>query len=247
MDAAFDHLEVAQRLARHLTERVAGDERLALLPARDRVGHAHHQPSLRQHLQTAGARAREQPLRETERNHEQARAALEAVQLGDQRVGLVGRLGPGERLPAEMDVVAAQAAPHHPVGGDRRVDPAREQHQGAATGPDRKTAPSPEPVERHEQLGLVRVDVQLDVGVGKIDAEPELVDDDRADVSRDVHRADREALLAPARANREGSGLDVTQKLDRGLRGALDRGLDPKRRLHDAQSGNLGGDLEHGC
>jgi hypothetical protein len=52
-------------------------------------------------------------------DHEQPGAALVAVQLVHQPVGLVHRLGPGQRHAGEVQEIAAQAAAHHPVGGDR--------------------------------------------------------------------------------------------------------------------------------
>jgi hypothetical protein len=174
-----------------------------LLAPRKGVGDANHQPAAGKNLQPARARGGEQPLRDPERHHEQARAPLETVKPGYERVCLVGRLGAGERLPAEVDEVAAQAALHHPVRRDRGVDPAREQHHRAPAGADRKTARSSQMVDRDEQLAGVRVDAKLDVRVGQIDAVPELVVDGSADLSSDVHRADREALLAPPRADRE--------------------------------------------
>ena len=99
-----------------------------LAPA-ERRRHLHHQPPLRQHLKPPGAGGGEPALGGAERDDEQPRVALEAVEPAGQRVGLVDRLGPGERSAAEVHEVAAQAALHHPVGGHRRVEPARQEHQ----------------------------------------------------------------------------------------------------------------------
>ena len=99
-------------------------------------------------------------------------------------------------------------------------------------------------VDRHEQFARVRVDAKLDVGVGQIDAISEFVVDGPPDLPSDIHRADREALLASARADRERARRQPAHELDRGLGGAAHLGLDPQRRLDDAQAGKLHRDLE---
>src|SRR5262249_41072852 len=102
---ALDDAEVLKRLARDLTERVAGDERLCPLPTRELCGDADHQPPLREHLQTACAGRRELTLRLAERDDEKPRPSLEAVEERDLRVRLVDRFRPSVRTAGEMDEV----------------------------------------------------------------------------------------------------------------------------------------------
>ena len=72
-----------------------------------------------------------------------------------------------------MHEVAAQAALHHPVGRDRRVEPARQQHQRAPARADRQAAGAAHALDRDEQLLVVDLDEQLEVRVGQVDLEPE--------------------------------------------------------------------------
>jgi hypothetical protein len=94
--------------------------------------------------------------------------------------------------------VTAQAALHHPVGGDGRVDPAREQHERPSGCPDRKAAGAAQAIDRHEQLVLVGLDMHLEVGFTEVHGQAELVLHRGADQASYVHRGDREVLVPPA-------------------------------------------------
>ncbi len=83
-----------------------------------------------------------------ERDDEEARAALEAVELRHLRVRLVDRLRPGERSPAEVDELAAEPSLHRPIGGDRRIDATRDEAQRTAATP---TGSPPRPGMRSEK------------------------------------------------------------------------------------------------
>ena len=153
-----------QRLARDLAERVSGHERRPALAACQRTRRPHHQPPLRQHLQPPRAGRRQLPLRLAERDDEEAGAALEAVEPRDLGVRLVDRLRPRERTAAEVHEVAAEAALHHPVGRDRGVDAAGEQDYRAAARPDRESAAPGELLGIGEDLVLVDLEIDLEVG-----------------------------------------------------------------------------------
>jgi 3-deoxy-7-phosphoheptulonate synthase len=118
-DRVVERGEVGQRLAAHLPQRVAGHQRGRPQPAGQHLAGLEHEPALGDDLQPARARGRQPLLCLAERHHEQPGPALVAVQLVHQPVGLVHRLGPGQRHAGEVQEIAAQAAAHHPVGGDR--------------------------------------------------------------------------------------------------------------------------------
>jgi 3-deoxy-7-phosphoheptulonate synthase len=153
--------DVGQRLAGHLAEGVAGDQRAGVQPGRERFGRPEHQPPLRHYLEPARSRGGEGLLRLAERHHVQPGAALEPVEPAHQRVGLVDRLGPGQRQAGKVQEHAAQPALHHPVRGYRRVDAAGQQHDRAAAHPDRQPALPRLPAGEHEHLLGVDLDEDL--------------------------------------------------------------------------------------
>ena len=159
--ALLDDAEVVQRLRGDLAERVAGDERLAALAPRERGGDLQHQAPLRSSCSRPAPAAAIRRWASPKGTTKQPRAALEAVELRDVRVGLVDRLGPRVRAAAEVDEVAAQAALHRPVGGDGRVDPAREQDERAAGDADGEAAAAGELLGEREDLALVDLEEDL--------------------------------------------------------------------------------------
>ena len=155
---------------------------------------------------------------------------------GDVGVGLVDRLGARVRPAAEVDVVAAEAALHRPVGGDRRVDPAREEHERPSRDADREAAAAGDLLREGEDLALVDLDEDLEVGAGQVDAEPEFVLDGAADGGRELARVEPEALVAPSSAHGERRARTAAQELDgSGARG-LGRLLEHERGVQEARA-----------
>src|SRR5205085_5711551 len=132
---------------------------------------------------------------------------------------------------AEVDEVAAEAALHHPVRGDGRVDPAREEHEAAPARADGKPAAAGELLRVREDLALVDLEVDLEVRPSEVDAEPELVLDGAPDERGELVRDELERLVAPARAHRERVAGAPSEKVDRALRRGLRRPLDEHRRV----------------
>jgi len=187
-----------------------------------------HQPPLRHDLQPVGPRGEQRLLRLPERHHEQPRTALEPVQPADQRVGLVDRLRPGQRHPGEVQEVAAQPAPHHPVRGDRRVDAAGHQRDRPAAHPDRQSALARLPAGEHEHLALVDLDEDLRVRVLEVHRQPVRLLHRPADDHRELGGGDREPLVPPPRPHRERAARGAGQR-DRGGDGRLRGLLHPPR------------------
>src|SRR5215216_923545 len=108
-----------------------------------------------------------------EAHDEEPRVALEAVQSAHERVGLVDRLRAGERAAAEMHEVAAEAALHHPVGSDRGVEPAREEHHRPTARANGQAARPPQALAGHQQLAVVHFHVHRHVRMREIDLKAE--------------------------------------------------------------------------
>jgi hypothetical protein len=195
--------DVGERLAAHLAERVAGDQRGAAEPPGERLARLEHQPPLRHDLQPVRAGGRQRLLGLAERHHEQPRSALEPVQPAYQRVGLVDRFGAGQRHAGEMQEEAAQATPHHPVRGHRRVDAAGHERDTAAAHPHRQPALPGQDVGEHEDLIGVHLDVDRGVRVGEVDRQPVRVLDFPADQHGQLRGRQREALVPAARPHGE--------------------------------------------
>jgi hypothetical protein len=111
--------------------------------------------------------------------------------------------------------MAAQPAPHHSVGGDRRVNPAGHQRDRPAAHAHRQPALSRLPAGEHEHLPLVDLDEDLGVRVGEVDRQPVCLLHLAADDHREFGGGDREPLVPPARPDRERAAAAVRQS-DRG-------------------------------
>jgi hypothetical protein len=64
---------------------------------------------------------------------------------------------------------AVQPPPHHPVGRDRRVDAAGQQDKPAPAHPDRQATLAREAVRVQEDLRLIDLDMEREVGVPQVD------------------------------------------------------------------------------
>jgi hypothetical protein len=113
-----------------------------------------------------------------------------------------------------MQERAAQPAPHHPVGGDRRVDAAGHQHDRPAAHPHRKAALPRQPAGEHEHLVLVDFDEDLGVRAGEVDRQPVRGLHLAADDHRELGGGDREPLVPPPCPDRE-RAAGAARQLDR--------------------------------
>jgi hypothetical protein len=138
-----------------------------------------------------------------------------------------------------MEEHAAQAAAHHPVGGDRGVDPAGHQHDRAAAHPDRQPALARLAAGEHEHLAGVDLDEDLRVRVLEADLEPVGLVHLAADEHVELLGRDGEALVATARADREGAAGRARQG-DRGRDGRLRRLVHPQRPADPDDPGHVG-------
>ena len=164
----------------------------------ERGRHAHHQPPLREHLEPAGARGGEPPLRRAEGDDVQARAALEAVEPPDERVGLVDRLRARERAAGEVDEVAAQAR----ASSSGRRPPASRARPTAARAPARSSRPAARP-----RRAGARTDTSSSLwststnssrsGSDRSTSSPSRTRTASPSSARQLDRAQREALVAP--------------------------------------------------
>ena len=147
-----------------------------------------------------------------------------------------------------MQEKAAEPAAHHPVGGHRRVDAAGHEHHTAAAHPHRQPALPRHPLGEHEHLVLVHLDEHRGIGLGKVDPEPVRLLDLPSDQYAQLSRGERETLVAPARAHREGAGLALGQR-HRGGGDRLGRLRHPQRQAHPGDAGHVPHplrDLAHG-
>ena len=110
----------------------------------------------------------------------------------------------GERDAGEVQEVDPQAAAHHPVGGHRGVDAAGHQHQAPAAAADRQPALARQPAGEDERLVAVDLDGHAR-RVLQVDRQAVALVDLAADRAVQLHRGEREALVAAAGADREGT------------------------------------------
>ena len=154
----------------------------------------------------------------------------------DERVGLVDRLGAGEWPAREVQEVAAQPALHHPVGRHRRVEPARQQDEGAPARADRQPARAAQALAGHEHLLVIDLDVELEVRRGQVDLEPEPQPHGVSEHARQLHRVERIALVAPPRADGEGAPRAPAQQRHGGVGRGGRIALAAQARLHHAHA-----------
>ena len=240
----LDDAQVVERLRGDLAERVPRDQHLGSFSPPEHRGHLHHQTALREHLQPIRAGRRDATLDDAEGHEKEPRPALEAVELRGVRVRLVDRLRARVRAPAEVDEVAAQASLHRPVRCHRRVDPAREQDESAPADADRQASAPGDLLRVGEDLALVDLEEDLEVGIRQVDAEPESVLDSSADDRGELPRVEREALVAAPRPDRERRSGPVAKQIDGcGARG-LGRLLEHERRVEQRDAEHVAGALD---
>ncbi len=199
---------------------------------------------MRKHLQPAGTSGGDPSLNVAERDDEEPRTALESAEPCRVCVRLVDRLGACVRPPAEVDELAAQATLHRPVRGDGRVDPTGEKRERPAADPHRKASPAGDLLRVREDLALVDLEEDLEVGVHEVDVECELVLYGAADNGGEPPGIEREALVAAAWPYGEGSARPVLQKLDRAGASRLHGLLEHERGMEQARAENVAAALE---
>src|SRR5439155_18450876 len=141
--------------------------------------------------------------------------------------------------PAEVNEVTAKPALQHPVGRDRRVDAAGEEHERPPARPDRQAGAAAQLLGEDEDLVPVDLDEDLEVRRVEVDSESELVLDGSTRERRQLVRAHREALVPAARADREGAARPAAQELDGGGDAGLGAPFDEDGRVDERRAEHI--------
>ena len=202
----LDGGQVLDRLAGDLTQVLAGHQRARLQAVGDLVGDAHHHAPVEHDGQLGRTGVAQALLRVGERHDGHRTQRLPAREQLAQRQHLVARLLADVRRRVEVDGVQREAALGRQPARDGRVDAARQQQQRAARRADGQAAGRV--VLAGEHVRDVGPDLDADPQRGRVhvDGQAGRGLDGRADVTVDVQRALREALVGAARFDLERRG-----------------------------------------
>jgi hypothetical protein len=128
-DGGIDRMDVLDRLGRHLTERVAGDQRARFSLPRELSGNAHHRPPIKNDAQRSRSVGDDLALNVGQRYEMEDRPQLVArVHFGELNC-LSDRRRVGVGLTVEMDHLDIGTPAREPPGCDGGVDPTRQQRE----------------------------------------------------------------------------------------------------------------------
>src|SRR5213080_3820965 len=125
----LDHRKIGERLRRDLAEALARHQRLGACRPPDRLGDAEHHPPVEDDAQRPPDRCDDLALNLAEGDQVERGVELPADELGGDLARLLLARPIVEGRAVEVHEVDGAPAPHHPPGGDGRVDAAREEGQ----------------------------------------------------------------------------------------------------------------------
>ena len=215
-DAGTQHRQLAGQvgaadglhgLAGHLPQAFAGDQRAAVLPQGNSLGHPHHVAAHQNGEVVLRAALPQQLLQPGERHYKQP----DAAGIGGQFLGQVQHLLPGTVTGVggrgKMHCRDLQAALGHHVAGHRAINTAGEQQQGPPAGPDGDTARAGQLIG--VDIGALLPDLHGNGDLGLLHLDLEVMEAGKqvpAQLPADLRAFHREGLIAALGLHLKGAG-----------------------------------------